>query len=166
MVLALSGPLAAATGLPPVEVPPVRDLGAAARLAEAGCRPLLLEFAAESCEYCDLLEEEILKPLLRNRDYDRRVLIRKVDIDDPETLKGFDGAPLGAAALAGRYDVSVTPTLLFLDSAGRELSRRMVGITTPEMYGWYLDQALDEARRKLRQGGRCPGDTGTPDDAG
>jgi len=155
VLLAWVGGVRAGSALPPVEIEPARDLAREAGRAGQGCRPLLLEFAAESCEYCALLEEEILKPLLRNRDYDSRVLIRRVILDDGSELTGFDGKPLSSADLADDYDVFVTPTLVFVDSRGRELAERMVGVTTLEMYGGYLDRALDRAAEKLRSEGRC-----------
>ena len=49
----------------------------------------------------------------------------------------------------------MTPTLLFVDSQGRELAERMVGVTTLEFYGGYLDQAIDASSDKLRELGRC-----------
>jgi thioredoxin-related protein len=141
--------------LPPVEVPLATDLGRAGKQAEKACVPLLLEFAADYCEYCTLLEEEILKPLLRNRDYDTRVLMRKLAIDRSARLRDFAGDSVDAGELAQRYKVDVTPTLLFVDSRGNELTERMIGVTTIEFYGAYLDEALDNSTRRLRETGRC-----------
>jgi len=131
------------------------DLGREGRQAEEACVPLLLEFAAEYCEYCTLLEEEVLNPTLLNRDYDQRVLMRKLVIDRSGKLRDFDDTPVNATELANRYKVFVTPTLLFLDSQGRELAERMVGVMTLEFYGGYLDQAMDASTDKLRKLGRC-----------
>ena len=136
-------------------VPPARDLGKEAGEAEGACIPLLLEFAADSCEYCVLLEEEVLKPMLRNRDYDQRVLVRKVALDRAAKLRDFDGRKVSPAGLAERYRIRVTPTLIFVDRRGEELAERMVGVTTLDFYGGYLDQALDSASKKLRERRRC-----------
>jgi thioredoxin-related protein len=137
------------------DVPPTRDLGSEAGKAEDACIPLLLEFAADSCEYCVLLEEEVLKPMLRNRDYDRRVLVRKVVLDGAAKLRDFEGRKVSPARLAERYRISVTPTLIFVDRRGEELAERMVGVTTLDFYGGYLDQALYSARERLRERKRC-----------
>lgn len=136
-------------------VPPASDLGNEAGQAEGACIPLLLEFAADSCEYCVLLEEEVLKPMLRNRDYEQRVLVRKVALDRAAKLRDFDGQKVSAAELAERYRISVTPTLIFVDRRGEELAERMVGVTTLDFYGGYLDQALDSASETLRERRRC-----------
>ena len=58
----------------------------------------------------------------------------------------------GAAApdeLARRYGARLTPTVLFLDGRGRELTKPMIGINTVEFYGYYLDAAIDTARQHL-----------------
>ncbi len=136
-------------------VPLASDLRREAGEAEAACIPLLLEFATDYCEYCVLLEEEVLKPMLLNRDYDQRVLVRKLTLDRAAKLRDFDGHRVSAAALAERYRISVAPTLVFVDGRGHELTDRMVGVTTLEFYGGYLDQALDAARERLRERKRC-----------
>jgi thioredoxin-related protein len=136
-------------------VPLATDLQREGRQAEQACMPLLLEFSAKDCGYCTLLEEEILNPTLLNRDYDRRVMMRKLMIDRFNKLRDFDGSPVRAAELADRYRVFVTPTLLFVDSQGKELAERMVGVTTLEFYGGYLDQALEVSRSRLHELQRC-----------
>jgi thioredoxin-related protein len=153
----LAGILSSGTsvGVSRAGVPLSTDLQMEGRQAEQACVPLLLEFSAQECGYCTLLEEEILNPTLLNRDYDRRVLMRKLLIDRFKKLRDFDGSPVRAAELADRYKVFVTPTLLFVDSEGRELAERMVGVTTLEFYGGYLDQALEASRAKLQELERC-----------
>lgn len=145
----------ASIGLQAAGVPLAIDLHREGRQAEQACIPLLLEFAAGECEYCTLLEEEVLNPTLLNRDYDQRVLMRKLVIDRSSKLRDFNETAVSAAELASRYRVFVTPTLLFVDSQGRELAERMVGVTTLEFYGGYLDQAMDASSDKLRKLGRC-----------
>ena len=142
-------------GTPAGEVPLAKDLEREGRQAERACIPLLLEFSSLHCEYCTLLEDEVLKPTLLNRDYDRRVLMRKLVIDDASRLHDFDGKTIDASQLASRYKIFVTPTLVFVDRHGKELAERMVGVTTLEFFGGYLDQALDISREKLRTLNRC-----------
>ena len=42
------------------------------------------------------------------------------------------------------------PTLILVDHNGRKLTQRMVGLTTPELYGGYLDDAIDQAQARYR----------------
>jgi thioredoxin-related protein len=137
-------------------IKPAVDLRSEGRAAQRDCKPLLLEFAATYCEYCSLLEREVLNPTLLNRDYERRVLMRKLLIDRSTRLGDFAGKDsITAGQLAQRYKVSVTPTLLFVDGSGQELTERMVGVTTLDFYGGYLDLALDRARASLLDRPEC-----------
>jgi hypothetical protein len=43
----------------------------------------------------------------------------------------------------------LTPTLLFLGSDGIELSERLVGIWSEDFYGAFIDNRIDEARKRL-----------------
>jgi thioredoxin-related protein len=136
-------------------VPLAQDLRDAGRRAEQSCAPVLLEFAAEYCDYCVLLEREILDPTLLDKSYDQRVVMRKLLIDGATTLRDFDDLSTDAASIAGRYKVWVTPTVLFVDSHGEELAERLVGVSSVDFYGGYLDAALDQSRQRLRELGRC-----------
>ncbi|WJW75593.1 thioredoxin family protein [Thiohalobacter sp. IOR34] len=144
----LAAAAAAADG--PPQAPLASDLQRDARLARERRIPILLAVEASHCGYCRLLESDFLVPMLISGDYDDRVLIRRIDIDAAELLTDFDGRRITPQTLAERYGVSFTPTLLFLDAEGRELTERMVGLTTPDFFGGYLDQAIDAALRALR----------------
>ncbi len=146
--------LLATTGIQ-AAVPLAQDLQKAGRQAGRYCAPVLLEFAAEYCDYCILLEREILDPTLLNRDYDRRVLMRKVMVDGHRRLRGFNGETTDEGGIAAAYKVWVTPTVLFVDSNGAEIAKRLVGVSSVDYYGGYLDAALDESRKHLQELGRC-----------
>jgi len=143
-----------AGGAPGVEL--TSNLANDGQAAQSDCKPLLLEFSANSCSYCRLLEEEVLNPTLLNRSYDQRVLMRKLVIDEHTPMTDFDGGgKVSPGQLASRYKVFVTPTLVFVDSHGTELAERMIGVTTLEFYGGYLDAALDKAKAALRERQVC-----------
>ena len=148
--------IATAAAAPADGILPASDLHREGLEATRGCKPLLLEFSSSSCSYCHLLEAEVLNPTLLNRDYDHRVVMRKLMIDSAARLTDFDGAgQVSAEQLASRYKVYVTPTLLFVDAHGREIAERMVGVTTLEFYGGYLDVALDASRDMLHARRQC-----------
>lgn len=141
---------------PPADaIPGATDLGAVAREIARDCRPLLLEVAAEYCSYCKRLEQEYLKPMRLNAADTERVVMRRLMLGDYARISDFDDRPTDSDALARRYSIKVTPTLLFLDAQGNELAERIVGFSTPELYGSYLDAAIELAGRALREAGRC-----------
>jgi len=101
-----------------------------------------------------------LQPMQLSGDYDDRVLVRKVVIDQGSRIRDFDGTTVMAGKVADRYRVFVTPTLLFVDGQGRELAERMVGINTPELFGGYLDECIDTAYTLMRDAQATPGSRG------
>ena len=125
------------------------DLTRDASLASMGDRILMIEFSAEDCGYCRLLEEEFLKPMLRNSGYSKKVVIRSISLSDDDSLVGFDGQPVSASEFASRYDVYVTPTLVFLNEQGEEVSEKLVGIWSVDFFGGYIDERIDSGLRSL-----------------
>ena len=151
-ILGIALAAAAAAGEPP-RVPVAEDLAAAGRAAEGSGRALMLVFSASDCGYCHVLDREILEPMVRSGEYDGTVLIRKVMLDPGESVRDFGGREVETHRLADRYGVFVTPTVLFVDAAGRELAPRLVGINTVELYGAYLDEAIARAVARVRARG-------------
>ncbi len=110
---------------------------------------LVLEFHAEHCAYCKQLEEEILNPMLISGDYNDLVLIKQLALDSEIPVNGFDGKVTTGVELGKKMGITVTPTLVFLNSKGEEISERIIGINTPEMFGAYVDAAIDEGQQSL-----------------
>ena len=112
---------------------------------------LVLEFHAKNCSYCKQLEEEILRPMLLSGDYNDLVLIKQLALDSDKKIKGFNGKLISGVEMGKKFNIIVTPTLVFLNSKGEEISERIVGINTPEMFGAYVDAAIEEGQKKLPQ---------------
>ncbi len=134
-----------------VRVQEVGDFSTLGRQADRQRMPILLMFAADFCTYCERLEEDFLKPMLRSGDYVDKVLIRKFHIDGHDRVNDFSGKAIDPVEMAERYAVSVTPTVVFIDGDGVELAPKRVGLTTPDFYGGYLDDAIDQAVDILRR---------------
>ena len=148
LLLAVS-PFCAPASADSVAMIAVADLREEARLARAGNLILVVEFSSEYCGFCRKLEELFLLPMQRNAEYDSKVLIRYISLDAYETLIDFDGRSMTTAEFAERYDISLTPTLLFLNADGVEMSEKLVGIWSEDFYGGFIDNRIDEAREKL-----------------
>ena len=137
--------------LPEVQLKTATDLRAEGELARQRQVPILIMFSMTHCPYCVVVREEFLKPMLRSGDYADKVIIREIHTDDYGTLRDFDGTPVTPDELAHRYRASLSPTVVFVDAEGRELARRLVGITTVDYYGGFLDEAIDTSLQRLRQ---------------
>ena len=60
------------------------------------------------------------------------------------------GKAISAEDFADQHNISLTPTLAFFDSEGNELAPRMVGVTTVDFFGGYLDEAIDASLLRLK----------------
>lgn len=134
---------------PAGEVPVATDLRADACTARNQVVPILLEFAAPDCPYCEQLEAQILRPMLISGDYTGKVIIRKIMLDDGQMVRNFDGKPVRTDDLKYRYDVFVTPTMVLVNGDGDELTERIIGVHTIDFFGGEVDAAIDTARSKL-----------------
>lgn len=108
----------------------------------------MLEVSASYCEYCELLEEEFIKPMLRSGDYDA-VLIRKIDMDSYYEITDFSGEESTPGDFTRHLKVTLTPTLLFFDGHGNEVSPRVLGINSLDLYGGYLDDSIQAGLKKI-----------------
>jgi len=127
----------------------VSNLQQLARQMEKDSLGLVLMFHAEYCEYCERLEEDLLQPMVRSGDYDQKVLIRKIQVDGSYDLIHFDGSRISSEKLSSHYDASLTPTLVFLDAKGVERSEKILGYNTPELFGAYVDRAIEQLHKAV-----------------
>ena len=125
------------------------DLRSEAGILRAEKRVLVLEFSSEDCGYCRKLEKLFLIPMQRNPEYDDKVIIRSIPLDDFGSIIDFNGRSLSISEFAARYGVSVTPTLLFLNADGEEISDRLVGIWSEDFYGAFIDNRIEQANKRL-----------------
>ena len=110
---------------------------------------LLLMFHAEHCPYCARMEKEIIAPMVISGDYDNRIYIRKLQIDEARDIKDFTGNTVEPSDISDAYKVALTPTLVFLDYKGQEKAKKMIGINTVELFGAYLDAEIDQLMKNL-----------------
>ena len=137
--------------LPPVTLVQAHNLQTDGQAAHQRHVPILLMFAQQGCSWCHYVEEEQLKPMLRNADYRAKVIIRQVMTDDLGNITDFDGSQTDANSLAMRYSASLTPTVVFVDEHGKRLAHNLIGVSNTEYYGGDLDKALAESAQIIRQ---------------
>jgi thioredoxin-related protein len=151
MIFPLVGSLFAADSHDAATIEEVRDFSQLGRTLHEQRLPLVLMFASSHCGYCMRVEQEFLVPMQISGYYEGRALIRKLRIDNGNRVVDFDGQRVEASQLAQRYNVTVTPTVVFLDGAGRQLTAKRVGLMTPDFYGGYLDESITIALDLLRR---------------
>lgn len=134
-----------------VEVIAVTDLQQLGQEALERNIPIVMMLSAEFCSWCLKLEEEHFKPMLRSGDYEDRALIRQFKIDDMVDVRDFDGKMVSPDEINSRYGAFVTPTVIYLDGHGSELTKKMVGLSTGHYYGSYVDMSIDESLDMLQR---------------
>lgn len=133
-----------------VNLPLARDFTVDARAVREQRVPLLLFFDRGDCPYCERALREFLVPMATGEDWRRRALYRQVEIDEALPLVDFAGNATTHEAFAKRHKVELTPTIYLVDATGTPLGKPLVGLTTPDFYGAYLEDAINQATTRLR----------------
>ena len=124
------------------------NLAAESGLAASQDRVYLLYISRLNCPYCALLKKNVLSPMLNNDSYLAQVELRELSWEGGRVVD-FDQQVRMSIKIIRRYLVAGTPTLLFLDESGHELSERMTGYHSEDFYWHYFDKAIKTARGKL-----------------
>ncbi len=130
-------------------IPTARDFEADSKMVASTNAIIILYFSAPDCRYCMKLEEAVLKPMLKSGDYDKQALLRKIDWRSPVMVGDFSGQRISLYDLAEHYAVKVTPTLVFVDSNGREIASRILGFQSADFFWFYLDRRLEQSRLEI-----------------
>jgi len=120
-----------------------------ARLSAKEHRPIVVFVSQTGCQFCEALRQNVLFPMMRSGQMQKQAVFREVSLDEGFAVEDFDGATIAGAKFAQRYAANVTPTMLFLDSGGKELTKKRVGISNIEYYGFYLGRSIKVATAAL-----------------
>lgn len=148
ILLLLTGQVGAAD----IRVQTATDLQTDAADAKARQLPILVLFSSSYCGYCTIVREDFLEPMLKSGDYKDKVIIRMVSIDSSDDLRDFDGKQVHADDFADHRGVFFTPTVKFFGPNGYETAQDLIGLSTVDYYGGYLDAAIEESLAQLRDG--------------
>lgn len=133
-----------------VELTDLTNFNADALESKTKRLPILVMFSATYCGFCTIVKEEFLKPMKISGDYTDKVIVRVLELDTSDDIIDLDGQRIDPEEFAQRYNIQLTPTLIFIDPKGQELVQKMIGVTTVDYYGGYLDEAIDNSLLQLR----------------
>lgn len=123
---------------------------AATESARLGRNPLVIMIDQEDCPYCRIVEGEFFSAILASGEFDGKVIFGKISLDAGEFITLPDGNRVSTwDFLQPFFTAGLTPTVIFLDPDGNELVERMVGLSTPDFYGFYLERSIRKARALL-----------------
>lgn len=119
--------------------------------------PIMLMFGAEWCDFCEVLQESVIDPMILGGLYEEKVvLMRHVGVDEPDPIPSWDGSLIDKAKWAYELDADLTPTVLFFDANGHEVAPRIVGISEITLYTGLIHQSLNIAYKKMGLAKRIP----------
>ena len=116
---------------PTLVLPIAEDLEALGKSSRSATVPILLMYSTEDCPFCARLESEVLGPMRLSGEDPKRVIVRKVIMEEYETLRDFSGKKRDAESYAIGQGVEVVPTVVLVDEKGNELVPKIVGYQTP-----------------------------------
>jgi hypothetical protein len=149
---AVGPPAAAQTDAPHrFNLPLAQDLAADAAASARGKVPIFLFLDRYDCPYCARALAQFVVPMSKESPWRDRAIFRQVEIDQALPLVDFDGSATTHRALAARYRVALTPTVVVVDGTGRVVGGPVVGLLTADFYASYLERAIDAGIGKLRQ---------------
>ncbi|GJL83821.1 MAG: hypothetical protein DHS20C01_34550 [marine bacterium B5-7] len=131
------------------DVPRAVDLQADGVGALAASQPVIVFYSATYCEYCDAVRAEFFQHLLSDPRYASRIILREVVIDSDYNLTDFSGKRASHRSFAGLNGVQLVPTVRFVDGHGNNLADPMIGVTTMDYYGWYLNKRINRSINQL-----------------
>ena len=109
-------------------------------------QPLVLMVSLDGCPFCKIAREHYLAPLRAEQD----LHVVQINMQHKEMVKDVKGQSKTHEQLIAELKVNVAPTLIFYGRNGAEVAERLVGLTSEDFYGAYLDQRIEVARRTVR----------------
>ena len=128
----------------------INDWAAVSAAARENRLPLIILVDQEDCPYCRQVEGEFFAAILAGGEYDNRALFGKISLDAGEYISLAEGERVSTREFLQPFKASLTPTVLFLDADGNQLLESLVGLTTPDFYGFYLEQSIRQAQALVK----------------
>ena len=123
----------------------IKDWQSISLLSSSNRIPVVLLVDQEECPYCRRVESEFLAAIFASRKFENRVIFRKISIDPGETIIDASGKSISTLLFVRPFRTQFTPTILFLNANKEEVAEKLVGLSTPDYYGFYLEQNIDKA---------------------
>ncbi len=114
--------------------------------------PALVLFTTDDCAYCEALRKNYLLPMMRSGEYDKKIVFRQLYMGEYNLLRDQKGELIGGDQIALHYGVEVSPTIVFLDAQGKEVGKRIIGVSGADYFDKTLSQHISDA---CKQAGSC-----------
>jgi thioredoxin-related protein len=112
--------------------------------------PIVLLVETSDCRFCKIVKTEFINPLANSERYKDKVIFSRISLDPGQTITYSDGVITDTNVFCARYEAAFTPTVLFLDGAGKQLSKNLIGMSGRDYYAYYLEQQIEESIKALQ----------------
>ena len=109
-------------------------------------KPLIVLVSLDNCPFCKISRENYLIPLSR----EQSLQVVQVNIGHATAIVDAQGKRTTQAELIKSWNINAAPTVLFLGKSGQEIAPCLVGGTTSDFYGAYLQERGDLAIKILK----------------
>jgi len=130
------------------------DLQAAAQQAREQRVPLLLAFMLKTCPYCAAARRDYLEPMQADAQWRDKVIMLEIELDTPRALRGFDGTETTSRDFAKLHNIRSVPTIIVVDDRGNPATSPLIGLSSGDFYGLYLQQAIEAGLIAMRADAR------------
>jgi hypothetical protein len=127
------------------EIPSAKSLQFEIAAALKALSPLVVFVSLDNCPFCKIARNNYLIPLMS----EQAVPIVQVNFRHATSVVDWHGNTTTQDQLIRAWGVKVAPTVLFLGKEGREVAPRLVGGSTSDFYGAYLEERIRTARMTI-----------------
>lgn len=128
-----------------VQLPAPKSLPESLQAALQKRQPLVLMVSLDGCPFCKIVREHYLVHMARGDG----LPVVQIDMQSKAVLTDWNGQATTHAALIEKLGVHTAPTLVFYGQGGKEVAERLVGLSSVDFYGAYLDARVAQARSKV-----------------
>jgi thioredoxin-related protein len=128
------------------ELPTSKSLQSEIAAALKTSKPLIVLVSLDNCPFCKIARENYLIPISR----EQSLQVVQVNMGHTTAIADAMGKRTTQAALISSWQIKAAPTILFLGKDGQEIAPRLVGGSTSDFYGAYLQERIDRAIKTLR----------------
>ncbi len=109
-------------------------------------KPLIVLVSLDNCPFCKISRENYLIPLSR----EQSLQVVQVNLGHATAIVDTQGKRTTQAELIKSWNINAAQTVLFLGKSGQEIAPRLVGGTTSDFYGAYLQERVDLSIKILK----------------
>ena len=135
---AISGPV--------IDIPEAKSLQTEISTALKAGYPLLVFVSLDNCPFCKIAKNNYLIPLMN----EQPISLVQINFRYTSPVVDWQGKTRSQDQLIRAWNVKVAPTVLFLGKDGREIAPRLVGGSTSDFYGAYLQERVEQAIKALK----------------